>query len=206
MIVCYDKRRKKIGKVLVGWLMKVLRYALLLGATLAPFTIKTQQEEFRVVLEAKWKDLENNAQKRKQFGSKWILAGSIVFKKRSSDIIFLDEIQLTWKGKKINNLIASLYEKNDTGSFLPIEKYHLCDSMWKLSTQQLFLKFNRPFALGAVNTFYLVLTVPEEIETKLKCGHFCITQHGLPFPYRKYVGSHNLSLALNSLPTISTAM
>lgn len=186
--------------------MKVLRYALALGTALAPLKMKAQQEAFRVVLEAKWQDLENNAQRSKQFGGKWILAGSIVFKKRSSDTIFLDEIQLSWKGKKIDNLIASLYEKNATGSFLPIEKYHLCDSIWKYSTQQLFLKFNHPFSLGAVNTFYLVLTVPQEIENKLKCGHFCITQHGLPFPYREYVGTHNLSLALNSLPTISTAM
>ena len=186
--------------------MKVLRYALLLGASLALFKVKTQQDAFRVILEAKWQDLENNAQKIKQFGGKWILAGSIVFKKRSSEILFLDTIQLNWKGEKIDNMIGSLYEKNDTGSFLPIEKYLVCDSVWKRSTQQLFLPFNRPFALGAVNTFYLVLTVPQEIEKKIKSGYFFITQHRLPFPYQKYISTHNLSLALNNIPITVAAV
>ncbi len=180
--------------------MKKLRYALPFGTALAFFTILPKQEPYKVILEAKWQDLETDPNRRQQFGGKWILAGSITFKKRSSDIVFLDEIQLSWKGESLDKLIGSLYEKNDkTASFLPIEKYLVCDSIWKRSTQQLLLRFNRTLTLGAVNTFYLVLTVPETIEDKLKNGYFYIEQNGLPMPYRNYVKDHKLSLALNDL-------
>ena len=184
--------------------MKTIRYALLFVTVIAVLTAQARQEPFKVIVEAKWKDLDSNPQRVKQFGGKWILAGSITFKKRSPEVVFLDEIQLTWKGKKIDQLTGSLYEKNNMSLFLPIEKYLICDSMWKQSTQQLFLRFNRPLTLGAVNTFYLVLTVPEKLETVLKSGRFSIEQDGLPLPYREYVKGHELSLALNTLPQSST--
>lgn len=189
---------------IVDGVMKTIRYALLFVTVIAVLTAQARQEPFKVIVEAKWKDLDSNPQRVKQFGGKWILAGSITFKKRSPEVVFLDEIQLTWKGKKIDQLTGSLYEKNNMSLFLPIEKYLICDSMWKQSTQQLFLRFNRPLTLGAVNTFYLVLTVPEKLETVLKSGRFSIEQDGLPLPYREYVKGHELSLALNTLPQSST--
>ncbi|MCK5632237.1 hypothetical protein KAH94_00650 [bacterium] len=184
--------------------MKTIRHTLLLLTVVVAFGTKANQEPFKVIMEAKWQDLENDPQKQALFGGKWILAGSITFKKRSSEIIFLDEIQLTWQGDKIEKLIASLYEKNNTTSFLPIEKYLVCDSEWKKSTQQLLLRFNQPLTLGAVNTFYLVLTVPKELENKIKNGRFSIERTGLPLPYRKYVQNHNLSIALNNLDKTTT--
>jgi len=178
--------------------MKRLRYAFLLSAALAVSAIQTK-EAFKVILEAKWQNLQNDPQKIELFGGKWILAGSITFKKKSSEIIFLDQIQLTWKGEPIAHLIGSLYEKNDTSSFLPIEKYLVCDSQWKKSTQQLLMEFKEPLTLGAVNTFYLVLTVPEKIEQALKNGEFHIEQTGLPLRYREYVKNKHLSIALDDL-------
>lgn len=184
--------------------MKTIRYILLFGTVIAVLPVQARQEPFKVIVKAKWKNLDSNPQRIKRFGGKWILAGSITFKKRSPEMVFLDEIQLTWKGKNIDKLMGSLYEKNNMSLFLPIEKYLVCDSMWKQSTQQLFLRFNRPLTLGAVNTFYLVLTVPEELETVLKNGRFSIEQDGLPLPYREYVKGHELSLTLNTLPHTST--
>jgi len=180
--------------------MKTIRYALLFGTALAVLTIRTEKEPFQVVLSAKWENLDNDPQKIALFGGKWILAGSITFKKRSSEMIFLDEIQLTWEGEKLDALVGSLYEKNDLSSlFLPIERYLVCDGCWRKSTQQLFLRFNRTLTLGAVNTFYLVLTVPKEIEEKLKNGKFRMEKVGLPLPYRQYVGCHELAISLNEL-------
>ena len=184
--------------------MKAIRYALMFSTVITVLTLQAKQEPFKVIVQAQWKNLDSNPQRIKRFGGKWILAGSITFKKRSPEMVFLDEIQLTWKGKKINQLTGSLYEKNNMSLFLPIEKYLVCDSIWKQSTQQLFLRFNRPLTLGAVNTFYLVLTVPEELETVLKSGQFSIEQNGLPLPYRDYVKEHELSLTLNTLPQTST--
>lgn len=203
--MCYGDFCKE-GKYLNnGCGMKTLRYALLFNTAIAMLTARADPEPFKVIVEAKWQDLENNPDKIKQFGGKWILVGSITFKKRSSEMIFLDELQLTWKGEKIDNLIGSLYEKNDSSSsFLPIEKYHICDSTWKRSAQKLFLRFNRNLTLGAVNTFYLVLTVPEEIESILKNGHFSVEKDGLPLHYREYVKERKLSIAINDLPNFST--
>jgi len=185
--------------------MTIIHYAFLVGTVLTTLTSHTNHDPCKVVVQAKWQNLENNPKRIKRFGGKWILVGSIVFKKRSSDIIYLDEIQLTWKGKPIDNLVGSLYEKHDMSSFLPIEKYLICDSQWKQSTQQLLLRFNNPLTLGAVNTFYLVLTVPQNIEPILKKGHFAVEQAGLPFPYRQYVKENNLSITLNTLPLSSTS-
>lgn len=176
--------------------MKILEYALLVGIALTARVMRAEQESFKVIVEPKWHNLESDTDRTKQFGSKWILAGTITFKKRSTEAVFLDELQLSWKGKKIDQLIGSLYEKNEAGEFLPIEKYLVCDSCWKKSTQQLFLRFNHPLTLGAINTFYLVLTVPEEIEQILKNGTFYIEQAGLPLPYREYVKDHELAIAL----------
>ena len=184
--------------------MKKLRYALMVGSAIAFLSVRAKEEPFRVILEAKWKNLDQNSERAKLFGGKWILAGSITFKKRSTDTVFLDEIQLTWSGPKLENIIASLYEKNDTSSFLPIEKYFVCDSRWKCSTQQLFMRFNKPFILGAVNTFYLVLTVPEQLESIIKQGRFHIETAGLPLPYRDYVKGKELSLALNYATSTTT--
>jgi len=185
--------------------MKAIRYTLL-GVILVSVPVKSEQEPYRVILEAKWKNLQDDPQRVQLFGGKWILAGSITFKKRTSDIVFLDELQLAWEGEKLNELIGSLYEKNDKGNFLPIEKYHVCDSNWKRSTQELFLKFNEPLTLGAVNTFYLVLTVPEEVEPKIKGGKFRVSQRGLPLPYREYVKQNELCLTINDRHPVATTV
>jgi len=197
--MCYGNNEKKAGIGKLKDRMKTMRYALVFGAALAALTTNADQEPFKVLLEAKWENLDSNPQRIKKFGGKWILVGSITFKKRSSEVLFLDEIQLTWEGDQIPRLTGSLYQKNDTSAFLPIEKYFLCDSLWKSSTQQMLLKFHQPITLGSVNTLYLVLTVPEELENKLKKGKFKLEHVGLPMRYRQYVEGHSLSIALNDL-------
>lgn len=176
--------------------MKIISYAFLISAAVVAQSLRAAQEPFKVIVEPKWHNLDLDPLRTKQFGGKWILAGSITFKKHSTEAVFLDGIQLSWKGEKIDQLIGSLYEKNEAGEFLPIEKYFVCDSCWKKSTQQLFLNFEHPLTLGAINTFYLVLTVPEDIEPILKNGSFYIEQAGLPLPYRDYVKDHELAIAL----------
>jgi hypothetical protein len=178
--------------------MKMVKSTLLIGITLATRIIYAEQEFFKVIVEPHWHNLEQNEKRTEEFGGKWILAGSITFKKHCKDAVFLDNIQLSWKGEKIDHLIGSLYEKNEAGEFLPIDKYLVCDSCWKKSTQELFLRFNRPCTLGAINTFYLVLTVPEKLEPILKNGSFYVEQAGLPLPYREYLKEHTRALALRT--------
>src|SRR5580658_9675791 len=81
----------------------------------------SERENFQVLLEPLWEDLENNAQKAHDFGGRWILAGSITFKKKAKDTLHLNKIYLQWHGNKIENLIASLYLRDDDEKFLPIQ-------------------------------------------------------------------------------------
>jgi len=165
---------------------------------------KALSEPFSIKLEPKWKDLwidlEKN-KKRKIFQDKWILVGEIIIRKTASDYVSMHELHLTWHskdGKKLEKLIASLYEKNSDKNFMPIEKYLICDSIWKKSEQRLILKFEKPKTLYAVNTLSLVLTVPNDMIETLKNGHFTIDSQYLPEAYKEYAAENNLCLFLGN--------
>src|ERR1700733_4051398 len=78
-------------------------------------------EDFDITLKPKWNDLDPTSKKSAEFGGKWILAGSITFKKRSKEPIYIHHINLRWKCEPIDNLISSLYKKDLAKAFLPIE-------------------------------------------------------------------------------------
>lgn len=155
-------------------------------------------QQFTIKIEPKWDDLDKN-NKLSQFDDKWILAADITIKKTSPNYVALNELNLCWhgkSGKKINQLIASLYEKNSDKNFMPIEQYLICDSIWKKSEQKLILKFKEPKMLFAVNKFSLVLTVPKELINTLKSGHFTLDTECLPIEYQEYAAINNLCLYL----------
>jgi len=153
--------------------------------------------KFSIVVEPKWENLEKNNFKQ-LFTDKWVLAGDITFKKKAPDFITLAELHLTWKGKRIEHLLGSLFEKGNYGDFMPIEKNLICDSRWKSSEQKLILKFKKPKTLHTVNQLALVLTVPKDIEKVLRDGYFEIEASTLPQPYKEYVTQHHVKLALSS--------
>ncbi|MFC1842759.1 hypothetical protein ACFLYU_03830 [Candidatus Dependentiae bacterium] len=161
--------------------------------------VKEVSEQFIIKIESKWEDLEKN-NKKKMFDDKWILAGDIIIKKTASDYVSLHELHLYWNGKTLDQLIASLYEKNSDKNFMPIERYLICDSVWKKSEQKLILKFEKPKTLYAVNKLSLVLTIPKKLEKALKEGHFTIDKDYLPEPYKEYASEHNLCLYLGDKP------
>lgn len=153
--------------------------------------------DFDVVLEPLWLEL-GNSKKAEEFGGKWMLVGSIIFKKRIKDPVCIGTIILRWSGDRLDNLIASLYKKNLNKEFLPIEDNLICDGSWNKSKQLLILNFEEQESLGPTTIYYLVLTVPESLEPLLKTGSFCIDQECLPFPFQQCAHNKNLSLAVNS--------
>jgi len=163
---------------------------------------KITSEQFTIKIESKWKDLERD-RKKNIFKDKWIWAGDIIIKKTASEYVSLHELHLTWKGKKIDQLIASLYDKNNDKTFMPIEKYLICDSIWKKSEQRLILKFEKPKTLYSVNKLSLVLTLPQEMIHVLKNGHFTIDSEYLPRPYQEHAAEHNLCLCFNNLEIVN---
>ena len=154
-------------------------------------------ENFDIVLKSKWQELGSNDNTCTDFGGKWILVGSITFKKRSKDPIFVDEINLRWHGEKLNHLIGSLYKKNLAKEFLAIEDNLICDGVWNEKKQTLILNFDERENLGPTTIFYLVLTVPETIEPMLKKGHFCLENNCLPHPFKQCAQNEKLTLAIN---------
>jgi len=153
-------------------------------------------ETFQLILEPRWDDLEQNASKEKQFGSKLILIGKIIFKKKTIDDIKLSKIFLQWHGDHIDALSGSLYKKEPDKEFMPIEEHVICDSSWNKEQQSLILSFNQAQKLGIHSEFYLILSVPAALEGILKAGHFAIEEKYLPEPLQESAKKEELIIAL----------
>lgn len=154
-------------------------------------------DNFDIVLKSKWKELGCSGNKCADFGGKWILVGSITFKRRSKEPIYVDEINLSWYGEKLDNLTASLYRKTRGKDFLAIESNLICDGQWNQKTQTLIFDFDEEEKLAPTSIFYLVLTVPDDVEPILKRGHFCLKNNCLPRPFKQCAQDEKLILAIN---------
>ena len=168
-------------------------------------------ENFDITLKPKWYDLDNNCldnncARSTDFGGKWILVGSITFKKRSKDPVSIESIKLQWQGETIDNLVGSLYKKDLDKDFLPLEDNLVCDGEWNKTKQILIMNFDEKENLGPTTVFYLVLTVPEAIEPILKKGSFCLEKQCLPKPFKECAQQVKLSIALNNIPTKTTPL
>lgn len=157
-------------------------------------------ENFDISLKSKWQELGCKGNNCAEFGGKWILVGSITFKKRSKHPLAIETINLHWQGEKIENLIGSLYKKNLGKNFLAIEDNLVCDGIWNEKKQTLMLDFDEKENLGPTTVFYLVLTVPETIEPIIKKGSFCLENDGLPRPFKQCIHNEQLFLAINDRP------
>jgi hypothetical protein len=176
----------------MSWCLAVLASAFMHS------TIHGNQKKFEIILEPKWEILDD--QHTALFGGKWILAGSITFRKKAiKECVHLTKLHLKWHGPFLDKVRASLYEHNFEKKFYPIEDFFVCDGEWSKKTQTLHLNFKEKCTLQAINTFYLVLTVPAEQEPFLRQGSFCISNDCLPDQLREHMQAHELSLSLNSI-------
>lgn len=164
-------------------------------------TLPLESNDFQLIIEPTWQNLERNTDSSKAFGGKWVLIGSITFKKKSKDSVELDRLELKWHGEKIDDLAGSLYRKSSHKDFMPIEDYLICDGTWNKAKQTLKLTFDQQQTLGFVNTFYLVLTIPDHMDNIVKHGAFDIVSRALPEPFRVTAQQHKLSLSLDALDT-----
>lgn len=163
--------------------------------------LSTDRQNFSVLIEPMWENLEHNPTRNEQFGGKWILVGSITFRKRCKDPVCLQQIRFHWQGKEINHLIGSLYKKNPDREFMPIQENLICDGLWNKPKQILVLNFDKKQSLGPTTIFYLVLTIPKNVESILQNGSFYIEKRCLPEPFKSYAHTTELSLALNTSPS-----
>ncbi len=175
----------------------------LLSIIITPFTAyissAIDDNNFKIILEPKWENLENDQDRIAHFGGKWILAGSITFKKKIKDYIRLSQITLQWFGPHLEKLTGSLYEKNFERTFYPIQDFFISDGIWNKKTQTLTFPFDRHCWLQAVNTFFLVLTIPVDQEESVKTGSFSIADMNLPEEFKQSINTQKLSLSFNTL-------
>jgi len=163
----------------------------------------TIHDDFIVTLESTWHCLDDTDGSCSQFGGKWVLVGNITFRKKSvKDSIHLHQLKLHWHGPFISTLSASLYKKNfdpTKKDFLPIDDYLVCDGCWNNTKQTLILTFDERQTLGAVEVFYVVLTVPDNLELILKQGSFSLEKNDLPLPFQHTCTTASLQLSFNTL-------
>jgi hypothetical protein len=180
--------------------MKHIINGILTSILITQILYASEFDQFNVILEPYWKDLEQEEKKELDFGGKWILAGSITFKKKAKDTVYLNHIYLHWRGKKIDHLMGSLYRKESDRKFLPIQENLVCDGLWNKSQQTLMLNFERKHNLGPINTFYLVLTVPQNLEPVLKRGSFNLMAANLPEQFKVCANKQSLTMASAKQP------
>lgn len=178
--------------------MKNLFLALIIVLPTSVCTAK-EPDNFQIIIKPTWQDLECNTQSCIKFGSKWILVGSITFKKKSKEPVCLGRLYLKWVGDYLDNLVGSLYTKHNETDFMPIEDQLVCDSEWNKKDQTLSLRFNDQQMLGFMNTYYLVLTVHPHLESIIKQGHFKLDHLRLPEQFKWCSQDNHLCLQLNAL-------
>lgn len=186
--------------------MKLVSIATCIGllCALSIHGIKTNTDDaYSISMQPCWKCLDDGSPGScKQFGGKWVLVGNITFKKRSlKDSLYLQQLTLMWHGPHINQLSASLYKKNfdpTKKEFLPIDEYLVCDGMWNKAKQALILTFDAKQTVGALEVFYLVLTVPDGLEYILQQGSFHLQTSDLPNTVAQKQESLPLQLTFNS--------
>src|SRR5258706_6344489 len=102
--------------------MKFLILLLAVSALTLSIVYGTPLNDFTIILEPQWQNLDQNTLYTQTFGGKWILAGTIIFKKKAKETVYLSQLQLRWKGINLDKLGASLYRKDYEKKFLAIQE------------------------------------------------------------------------------------
>ena len=100
-----------------------------------------------ITIESHWQDLENNKDRAQKFGGKWVLAGTLTFKKNCNAPAHLNELHLVWHGTPLDHLQASLFGAKNREPLKPTNDYHIADSVWSKTKQTLIFKFDRSVSL-----------------------------------------------------------
>lgn len=165
-------------------------------------TIAYASPGYEFKIEKHWQNLEKDSKNSTLFGSLWIWAATITFKKRPPEKILLDNLTLQWKGLPINNLTGTLFKKEPNKPFLPLETNLVSDGTWNNEKQTLTFKFKKQEALHPTDTFCVVLAVPKNLEAVLQEGSFALEQKTLPIAFRNSAPKKKLSLSYNqTVPT-----
>ncbi len=90
---------------------------------------------------------------------------------KSKEALRLNNLTFEWVGASLDDISASLYnKKNYEKQIIPIEDNLVSDGIWNKKSQA--LSFSLDEKIVAVNTYYLVLSFPQRLESTLTSGKF----------------------------------
>lgn len=178
--------------------MKLLQYTIAASICCALYGAQ-RVDDFVITLDPTWQNLECDQDRCKAFGGKWVIIGSITFKKKAKEPVNLTRLYLRWNGERLDTFVGSLYKKPDDKDFLAIQDNLVCDGTWDTSNQTLLFNFDHKQTLGITNIFYVVLTIPEDVEPQIKQGSFELMTHYLPEQFQP-TAHQQLSLAYHAMP------
>lgn len=180
-----------------------MKYFVIFALIITKCCIFFAHEPFQILLEPLWVNFVSDM--NQEFGEQWILAGNITFKKKALETVHLDRIVLAWHGIPLEHLESSLYKKSLQDAFMPIDEYLICDGKWNKRQQWLTFKFNYQLHLNYTNTFYLVVTVPDELVEEFKKGSFELVPEFLPEQFKETKSAPLLCLANHESIKLATA-
>lgn len=160
-------------------------------------SVKTVSKDIELNIMPQWHNLDANEERCEQFGGAWIEAGVITLRKRTREAINMTHLILSWQGEEIDHLIGSLYQRKPNKDFMPIEQNLICDSNWQQSGQKLIFKFLQPLSLDSLTELRLVLTVPPEMQDKLKNGSLKVEADYLPDQIKEMLQNQSAVLTFN---------
>jgi hypothetical protein len=118
-----------------------------------------------------WREYQVKAPEITFNKEKWAWTCSLTL--RSKQALKLSTLVLQWKGERITQLAAALYQKKERDiSVIPIQKNFICDGIWSPSHQQII--FTPDTKIVAVDNYHLVVSFPKESENIIKHGKFVI--------------------------------
>ena len=127
-----------------------------------------------------WREYPLNIPKINLQKEKWAWTCSLTFKSKWP--VKLTQLKLQWKGNKIEQLSAGLYQKKERDrAVIPIEENLIGQGVWNATDQQ--LVFNLDEKVVAVNKYYLMLSFPKKLESNIKKGRFVISSTQLAHLY-----------------------
>jgi hypothetical protein len=143
----------------------------LYGSSLPPVTI---------IVQPQWNILEQPLM-YEEFNELWIEVATIFIKKRTSATLPLKQLAFKWQGPKLKQLHGALYEQPPhKNRLIATDQYVLEDSTWDSATQTLFFTFDPPLKLTSLQTWHLVITIPESLEPTVRQGSLQLKADLLP--------------------------
>ena len=145
-----------------------------------------------------WQPLQERKRASHTFNTRQVVAGKISLSKKCNKRVELSQLKMRWissdlqQNGMIEKLQGALYKKcpligmhyaSSCGDVVCTGRYHIADGQWSKKEQTLIFRF-APFSLGIDTMLYLVLTVPYDVEQRLKNGEFAIEQLCLPEEFR----------------------